>query len=291
MPSAFVSLNGIQFHYITWKQGMDDRPVILLHGLASNARIWDLVVPHLLHGGLVPIAIDQRGHGLTDGPDGDYGFETFTGDLAAFLELFQLEKPLLVGHSWSASVVLDYAAHVRSGAYSPSGLVLVDGGLTQLTDLPGATWESVSERLEPPQLAGTPLSEFRERLEQNRGDWMLSQEAIDIILANFELRADGTISPHLTFEHHMQIVRAMWEFQTYERLSQLACPVMAVPARPKDPQGLAADFMVLKERGVEHALKVRPDLRLEWMKDSIHDIPLQHPETLANLILDFSALL
>jgi hypothetical protein len=42
---------------------------------------------------------------------------------------------------------------------------------------------------------------------------------------------------------------------------------------------------------VKHALKVRPDLRLEWMEDSIHDIPLQHPETLANLILDFSALL
>ena len=92
MASSFVSLNGIRFHYLTWNQGMGGRPVILLHGLASNARIWDLVAPHLLQDGLVPIALDQRGHGLSDGPDGDYGFEPFTGDLAAFLELFQPDK-------------------------------------------------------------------------------------------------------------------------------------------------------------------------------------------------------
>ena len=51
MAPSFVSLNGIRFHYLTWKQGMGGRPVILLHGLASNARIWDLVAPHLLQVG------------------------------------------------------------------------------------------------------------------------------------------------------------------------------------------------------------------------------------------------
>src|SRR6266571_453955 len=42
-------------------------PVVLLHGLASSARTWDLVAP-LLARRLQVVAVDLRGHGESDKP-------------------------------------------------------------------------------------------------------------------------------------------------------------------------------------------------------------------------------
>ena len=43
-------------------------PILLLHGLASAARIWDFVAPLLAEHGYVVTALDQRGHGESEKP-------------------------------------------------------------------------------------------------------------------------------------------------------------------------------------------------------------------------------
>jgi len=54
-------------------------PVILVHGLASNARHLGKGSPHSWWmPGMALYALDLRGHGLTDKPDGDYDFDTFS---------------------------------------------------------------------------------------------------------------------------------------------------------------------------------------------------------------------
>ncbi len=90
-------------HYLSWNAASSGVPVVLVHGLASNARIWEKVAPFLVDGGLASYALDLRGHGLTDKPDSDYGFDTYYRDLSAFMDALNLEKPLLVGHSWGAA--------------------------------------------------------------------------------------------------------------------------------------------------------------------------------------------
>src|SRR6266496_3250141 len=55
--------DGITLHVRDWGDGSAGRPVALLHGLSSNARIWDGVARALAGAGLWPVAIDQRGHG------------------------------------------------------------------------------------------------------------------------------------------------------------------------------------------------------------------------------------
>jgi pimeloyl-ACP methyl ester carboxylesterase len=289
VTSSYLFLNGLRVHYLHWNQDHSDRPVVLLHGLASNARIWELVAPDLAQAGLMPLAPDGRGHGLTDKPDGDYGFETFFNDLSAYIEACNLERPLLVGHSWGGLVALDYAAHRPIGPRAPSGLVLVDGGMTQLDDYPGATWEKTRERLAPPRLAGIPLEEFLSRLSRAIPGWRPDEQTIPIILANFEISADDTIAPHLTFQRHMQIVRAMWDFKTYAHFRRLRCPVLMVPARPPEPHSPGEEeYLVYKESGIEQARAALPDLQVHWMENSIHDIPLQRPAALAALIAAFA---
>lgn len=258
---------------------------MLLHGLSSNARIWEMVAPHLSGHGLQVLAPDARGHGLTDKPDGDYSFETLHRDLATFINFFELERPLLVGHSWGASLALDYAARVPFGPRAPAGIVLVDGGMIQLDQVPGTDWETTRKRLTPPRLAGTPLDTFLEHLRDYNVRWQPDDQSTQVILSNLEIDEDETISPRLSFEHHMQIVRAMWEFKTYERYQHLRCPALLVPARPAEPiSQRESEFLTSKEKGTEYLLSHHPQVSIQWLDDTIHDIPLQRPIELGDLI-------
>jgi pimeloyl-ACP methyl ester carboxylesterase len=289
MQSSYFLLNDLRFHYLHWNLGEDGRPVVLLHGLASNARIWELVAPELVTLGFVPLAPDLRGHGLTDKPDGDYGFATMRRDILAFLNAAQLERPLLVGHSWGAMVALDFAAQFPIGPRAPAGLILLDGGVTQLDDDSGATWEQTRDRLAPPRLGGTPQEVFLDRLAEWTHPWGTDEQVSQIILANFELAQDETIWPRLTFERHMQIVRAMWEFKTYERLGRLRCPAEAILAVPPEPHFPGeAGSLERKKRGAGKAREALPGLKVHWMADTVHDIPLHRPGELAGLIDEFA---
>src|SRR5205085_2928497 len=58
-----VGGDGPALHAVDWRSSGASRPVLLLHGLASSARWWDLVAARLAAAGLGPVALDQRGHG------------------------------------------------------------------------------------------------------------------------------------------------------------------------------------------------------------------------------------
>ena len=49
-------------------------------------------------------------------------------------------------------------------------------------------------------------------------------------LANFEVRNDGTIAPWLTYDHHMTVLRGLWDHHPSERFRDLRVPVLLVPA-------------------------------------------------------------
>jgi pimeloyl-ACP methyl ester carboxylesterase len=287
MQSSYLLVNDLRYHYYVANLEDGTRPALLLHGLASNARIWEKAVPALAAGGLALYAPDLRGHGLTDKPDGDYGFDVFVRDLAAFADACDLKRPVLIGHSWGAMLALEYAARFAIGPRAPAALVLVDGGIIQLDDIPGATWEMVRQLLTPPKMAGTSLDAFLERLSANP-TWQPGEEDISIILANFEIDVDERIAPRLTFERHMQIVDAMGGFATYERFKRLRCPTLALPSRPASPVDPdEAGYLALKERGLARIQQSGAALQTHWMEDSIHDSPLQRPDELAQVVIDF----
>jgi pimeloyl-ACP methyl ester carboxylesterase len=287
MTSSYLLLNDLRFHYLYWNREAGGRPLVLLHGLASNARIWELVAPYLAEKGMSAWAPDARGHGLTDKPDEGYDFATITADLAAFISACRLERPVLVGHSWGAMVALDYASHYAAGPAAPAGIILVDGGVTQMDDQ-GNTWEDMSVRLAPPRLAGMALVEFQDKLRQWTAAWEPAEQALDIIQSNFEISEEETIAPRLSYEHHMRILRSMWDFKTYAYYARLRCPALAIPARPTAPlTAQEQSFLQAKERGIAQAQANDPRLQVHWMDGSIHDIPLQRPRELAALISAF----
>jgi pimeloyl-ACP methyl ester carboxylesterase len=272
---AFISRHGLRFHYRDW--GGRGRPLVLLHGLASTARIWDLVAP-LLADDYRVVALDQRGHGESDKPDEGYDFATVQGDLAACLEALAFERPLLVGHSWGASVVLSFAA---TWPGVPAGLVLVDGGFADLQAR--YTWEEAERAMAPPDLSALTREQLLERVRH--GDlgrvWSPAVEAI--FLSLFEITPAGTVRARLGRANHLRILRALWELRPTALYAAVRCPVLLAPAvRADDPRGAA--FGAQRRAAVLAAERALRDASVVWFEDTIHDVSLQRPRELAAAI-------
>ncbi|MBM4425046.1 MAG: alpha/beta hydrolase [Chloroflexi bacterium] len=282
MPTdTFLTLDNLRLHLNDW--GGSGQPILLAHGLASNAKFWNRVAPLLAESFRVA-ALDQRSHGLSDeARDGDYGFAAVCADVRGVCDGLHFAKPIIVGHSWGAAVALEVAARYPEAV---GGVAMIDGGFAGMNRR--LTWAEAEQRLAPPRLAGTPLAEFRERVRRGL-DGDFSHEIFDIILGNFEVRADGTIAPHLALENHMKIMRAMWE-QNPERLYPLAqCPALFLPCIPAEPHDeMDAQYLSFKREGAALAQALMPNARIEWLADSIHDVPLQRPGLVAEKIAAFA---
>jgi pimeloyl-ACP methyl ester carboxylesterase len=280
--SEFVVAGGLRLHYRDW--GGEGEPLLLLHGLASNARIWDLTAP-LLSGRFRVFALDQRGHGLSDKPDGGYDFASITGDVAALLQALGLERPALVGHSWGANVALQFAAD-RPDAVS--ALALVDGGFLEISAFEGMTWERTVAVMSPPPLAGMKLEAFL----QGARNWpglgeFWNDDVQRIVLANFRVDTDNTIHPHLSRDNHLKILRSLWEQKPSALWSRVRCPILLVPSTRDHPDPRNAVWMEHKRKGIALAEQRAPSLEVVWMDDTIHDVPLQRPAELAGAIRSF----
>src|SRR4051794_7579519 len=188
---TFIIIGGLRLPLCDWGGPDTPPPILLVHGLASNARIWDLLAP-LLAPNFRLIAIDQRGHGLSDKPDDGYDLPTIAGDLAEAIAALGWSRPLVVGHSWGANVALQLAADHPD---LPAGIVLLDGGTNELASV--MPLEETLERLAPPRLAGTPRAEFLERVRGRWANGALSPAVEAAIMGNFAIDAEDRIAPHL----------------------------------------------------------------------------------------------
>ena len=104
-------------------------PFVLVHGLASNARMWDGVASELAAAGHPVVWIDQRGHGQSGKPDDGYDFTTIVNDLVVLISELGFHRPIVVGQSWGGNVVLELAA---THPEVPGAVVAVDGGFIEL---------------------------------------------------------------------------------------------------------------------------------------------------------------
>ena len=74
--------NGLKVHYYEWP---GPKPaLVFLHPSSGYGRMWEWTASHL--GARFHIyAMDQRGHGSSGRPDGDYSAEEYMNDLSLFL--------------------------------------------------------------------------------------------------------------------------------------------------------------------------------------------------------------
>lgn len=275
----FVILRGLRFHYREWSN--KGTPLILLHGLASQSHIFDLTAPLLAQNFRV-IAFDQRGHGESAKPEGGFDFENVARDLLTLLDALKIKRAILAGHSWGGNVALYFAAHYPERVRA---LILIDGGFFDIQSNPEMTWERTARELAPPNFIGTPVAEFKQMIKAYAGK-MWKPEIERIVLANFEIQSDNTIRPRLSYERHMQILRALWEMRPRALYPLIKCPALLLPAEMATDENYARRAQ--RRAQIQNAAREIPNNQLVWFRNTVHDIPLQRPRKLANAISRFA---
>jgi len=106
----FVTVNNLKLHYMDWGN-TKQQTMILLHGFIAHARSWDGFAAKMQNKYHV-IALDQRGHGDSEwSKTGDYTSEDFGDDLAVFIDILEIKKPVIIGHSMGGRNVIIYAGN------------------------------------------------------------------------------------------------------------------------------------------------------------------------------------
>jgi pimeloyl-ACP methyl ester carboxylesterase len=105
-PKAnYANAAGARIRYVDKGQGS---PVVLIHGFASSLETWDLLVPELSKTHRV-IAVDLKGFGWSDRPEGDYSPLGEARHVVALLDQLGIKRAAFVAHSWGSSVTLALA--------------------------------------------------------------------------------------------------------------------------------------------------------------------------------------
>jgi len=84
-------------------------PFVFVHGWTCNHSHFAPQIEHFAVDHRV-LAVDLRGHGESDAPEQRYTVSAFADDVAWLCGEMHVARPVLVGHSMGAQVVLDVAA-------------------------------------------------------------------------------------------------------------------------------------------------------------------------------------
>ena len=102
---AYVQANGLHMYYETYGAGI---PIILLHGGLETCQMWAPIIP-LLSKSYRVFTPDTRGHGRTGNPSEEFSYALTAEDIAQFIHVLGLEKPLVVGYSDGGETALQMA--------------------------------------------------------------------------------------------------------------------------------------------------------------------------------------
>jgi pimeloyl-ACP methyl ester carboxylesterase len=237
--------------------------------------IWNLVGPRLARSYRV-VAYDQRGHGGSDDA-ADLSFEALAADCAAVAA--RVHDPVVVGHSWGASVVLHCAA-----AHDVRGVVCVDGGVIDM-QADGRDWPTTERLLTPPHIEGREEDVVARLRSYSQLPWDAAEA---VVRRSFRTGPDGIMRRRTPVAEHMKIVRHMWEDPLTAVHAAVACPVLVVLAQSEAGDERARSFLAAKQVAADALVAANARVTIEWI-ESIHDVPLAHPDELTRMIERFAA--
>jgi len=159
-----VPVKGGEIAVFQYGNGSGD-PVLLIHGVTSSNRAFQLFADALIARGKAPFAVDLRGRGDSNNLPGPFGMKQHAEDIAAVIDHFGWTQPDVIGHSMGA-----FVAAALVGLYSEKvgDVVFADGGVP-LPMPPGMTVEQIMPFVLGPAM--TRLAMEFENKEAYRNYW------------------------------------------------------------------------------------------------------------------------
>ena len=233
--------------------------VLLIHGLAQTAWTWAPVARRLRASARV-VAMDLRGHGLSDAPTHGYAADQLAEDAiavaegAGLLRRGEASSPpgevagrpgevsgppgsrdgpsfVVAGHGYGAAVA---AWTARALGRRCAGLVLVDGGWTNLpaeTGLSPGEWLAAIE--EPPHVFASMAAWLADREAFDPASWTTDQERA--ARAEVVETPAGRVKPAIHRHALAASIGALWTYEPAAVLPSLDAGIVALAARDDGP--------------------------------------------------------
>jgi pimeloyl-ACP methyl ester carboxylesterase len=267
-----MKVGEIELHVIDEGKGP---VVLLLHGFPDSSHLWRNQIPALRAAGYRVIAPDLRGFGKSSRPVGveHYAMPNLIGDVVGLLDGLGVERAHLVGHDWGAALAWASAAILPQRTLSLTAISVGHPGV--FGTLPIAQRERSWYML---------LFQFEGIAETLfiRNDWALwrewTREQGDCVNAITELSRPGAFTAALSW-YRANVHPAV------QLLDQPPLPPVSVPT-----MGIWSDGdLFLLEEGLKRsaAFVTGAPYRYEKITSASHWVPLDAPEKLNALLLDF----
>ena len=221
-------------------------PVVLVHELSQTAWSW-APVARRLRGLTRTIAVDLRGHGLSEAPRTGYELESLGTDLLTVMtacgwgEAVNGPAAVIAGHGALGAAVAATAAALEPD--SVAGLAFVDGGWEELGEATGmSSAEYVAAVAEPPELLASMDVFLKDRRNFDPGAWDADQERAA------RAQVDQKPAGHVAFVARAMVVKmvvdAVFGFRPRDVVPWLAVPLLVAVAA----SGSADDETVRERR-------------------------------------------
>jgi len=282
-----ISGDGVELAFGYWPgRGV---PVIAIHGLTAT-YISYIGVAERLAGRRALFAVDLRGRGDSDKPDGPYGMAQHARDVAASMKTLGLGPCVIVGHSMGAFVA---TALAEQNPELVSGIIMIDGGYvpdlpvgvdaTQMLDATLALRISQLSRTYDSRAAF--LDFWRTQPNFPPEDWNSWMEAF----LNNEVSGDTTVKPKASGEAvRVDVAEAFKRDEIIARLKSLHVPVLLLRAErglePKQPPIYPDAMMPLFRECI-------PEMKEEMISGTTHftiTLGKRGASRVADLIVEFA---
>ena len=256
-PDGFVVLadDETRVHFLDWGGPPGSVGAVLVHGLSQTAWLWTPVARRL-RGAVRTVAMDLRGHGLSDAPTDDpgevFGLEVLAEDVVAVAEGSGLldeerERVVLAGHGFGGIVAAAAAAALGPRC---AGLVLVDGGWEDIETASGVDIDEFLRGLdEPPEVLASMRAFLADRAAFDPATWDADQQraARATVVETHAGRVVPATRPHALEAS----VRTMFGYDPRSVLPRVDAPIRALLAADDETGSRAAalgDASAARER-------------------------------------------
>ena len=294
LTEGFIDVNGVRLHHLRWRRENGASPLVLVHATGFLGRLWQPVAEALAERFVVH-AFDMRGHGDSDKPldtsgedtlapdtesiAGDYHWQNFVDDLAAFLDAFSLKDAAIVGHS-SGGAAAVYLAATRPEYVSKLTLIepiIMPPGVPMDDDRRGNMADGARKRRQVWSSPEELIAAYRTRptFEHWREDVLrlYAQEA------TFR-REDGQIELKCPGEIEAQVFENSASLNIWDVLPRVDCPTLVM--KGERTEGFLSMVATAAAARMPHA-------RLATVPNAGHLAPMEQPEDVAAEIIRFLA--
>ncbi len=266
-----VEANGIQYSLIDEGEGP---PVLLLHGFPDTSSLWRHQIPALVAAGFRAVAPDLRGRGRTQAPPRveDYGLAGMVRDIGALLDTLGIDRAHVVGHDFGAGLAWLAGSLLRERV---DRLVVLSVGHPATRERP--TLEQLQKGWY--QLLFQFEGVAEDLLQQD--DWYLFREL---------LQNDGDVEDYIAdLSRPGALTAALNWYRASFSPQRLLAPAPKLPPVQAPTLGLwsTGDQYLPEYRMLRSADYVTGPWRYERMEEASHWIPLDQPERLNGLLLEF----